>query len=404
MAAVQSYSREQDTTLAEGLEEHEEPTAEAKPEPPRPRLARPYGVQVWERSRRFQTARIPRHPAASEVGTTAEIQDLAQGHPEQAIRQRPPLPGSHHYSDHVTAREHAPLDVGPARPYYDQEMSHGVPVPPEHGGRPAPAEHERAALAATRKAEHDELAPLPDPVPVYIVDSGGGARPLKRAAMRVVPMQAAGADPIVLVPRNPHRSSVRLLNESGSPVRLLYDLANTGGALLPANMTSYLEVDTEDEICAYVPSAPAQLVEPSNPAVFTAYTYVMPGPGTQQLATASFTLAASATVANRFPRIDFTDPAGNVLARVQETTAQVASTTLSVWGFQGATQQNAASGNAMLPLPMNFPLLPGYQIILTATNLSSGDQISGIALSFQVGDQGGALVSVIEQYDVAGGI
>jgi hypothetical protein len=40
----------------------------------------------------------------------------------------------------------------------------------------------------------------------------------------------------------------------GAAVRILFDLALNGGALLPALMTSYLEIDTADEICAYCPS------------------------------------------------------------------------------------------------------------------------------------------------------
>jgi len=73
--------------------------------------------------------------------------------------------------------------------------------------------------------------------------------------MRQVAVPAPGADPIVLVPRNPRRTAVSLLNESANPVRITgADLALAGGALLPASMTSYKDFRTREQICAYQPA------------------------------------------------------------------------------------------------------------------------------------------------------
>lgn len=190
-------------------------------------------------------------------------QEPSEGHAEGVPEFPGALPGLHHYGTHAAVPVEHELEVGPADPYYGKGgMAHGVVAPPRHGGRPTARPEDRREHG-TRDAEVIELAPRPDPVPVYQVELGGGAAPLKRAALRAVPVPLPGADPIVMVPRNTRRSSVRLLNEATIPVRILFDLAASGGALLPASMSSYLEVDTADEICAYVPA----IVQPSTPAV-----------------------------------------------------------------------------------------------------------------------------------------
>lgn len=298
----------------------------------------------------------------------SQHQDPSEGHPEGVPEFPAALPGLHHYGTKQAVPVEHDLDVGPADPYYGTGgMAHGVPAQHHHGGRPTARPEDRAEHG-TRQLVEEELRTRPDPIPVYLVDMGGGSGPLKRAALRAVPVSAAGADPQVLVPRNPHRSSVRVLNESGdspvtatgsfaaagngtatlplgaaitgfdvtiaapaaantivvtvtgaqggtltyqlpstasaieplsirfpaelqpatpataiavtatgaagtpagniavygaaagAPVRLLFDLALSGGALLPAGMSSYLQIDTEDEICVYCPAGgPAQI-------------------------------------------------------------------------------------------------------------------------------------------------
>jgi hypothetical protein len=202
------------------------------------------------------SSRPPRLPDRPERRDTAASQhpEPSRGHPEGVPEFPAPLPGSHHYEVKPATPVRHDLDPGPAEPYYGKGMAHGVPAPPHHGGRPAPRPEHQLDAQASRELIDEEVRRKPDPVPVYIVAEGGGAVPLLKAALRQVIVPAAGSDPIVLVPRNFHRTSVRLLNESANPVRITFDLTETGGALLPATMTSYLEIDCQDEICAYQPA------------------------------------------------------------------------------------------------------------------------------------------------------
>lgn len=241
----------------EQLEQHAKddisPPAPPRAETPRPFAARRYGISQHT-SRKFKAAD---RPDRSQEGHNAP--DPSAGHAAGIPKPKPVLPGTHHYADPAPPAEHRPLDVGPAKPYYSGGMAHGVPAPPQHGGRPAPPDAEQLAARAREEAVLEE-GKSPDPVPVYIVQKGSGARPSTRAALRSVAIAAAGADPQVLVPRNPHRSKVRLLNESAVAVRITFDLTLSGGALLPASMTSYLEIATQDEICAYCPTGGPALV------------------------------------------------------------------------------------------------------------------------------------------------
>jgi hypothetical protein len=230
------------------LDEEQAPGAPPAATTPRPFSARSFATR---RGRAVHTARRPERRA----GEHSQDVDPSPGHAQGVPDFPGPLPGFHHYPEHETVLPHQPLDVGPADPYYSKGMAHGVVTEEiHHGGRPTARPEDRAAYAATRELVAEEVAPKLDPVPVVIVTPGSGARPMSRAALRQVVIEVAGSDPQVLVPRNPHRSSVRLLNESTNTVRITADLANIGGALLPASMTSYLEVDTEDEICAYQPA------------------------------------------------------------------------------------------------------------------------------------------------------
>ena len=375
---------------------------QAPPAPPDASTPRPFAARSFA-SRRGRAAHTARRPERR-AGEHFQDADPSQGH-GQGVPQFPePLPGYHHYRDPDVVLPHQPLDVGPAEPYYYGGMAHGVPMQViHHGGRPTPRPEDRHQIEASRELVEEETEPAIDPVPVYIVERGAGARPLKRAALRQVTIEAAGADPQVLVPRNPHRSSVRLLNESSSPVRILYDLATIGGALLPANMSSYLEIDTEDEICAYMPAAPALLVEPSNPASGSNYTYVNTSGTPQVLTSAFFKLATSATVANRYMELQILDAAGNIIGQFQNPSATAATSTQTMSFGQGVGVLTAGNGNAVGPIP-NVTLQPGWQIVVGASGIQAGDQVSVIALTFAGGESTGpAAVSVIEQYDVAGG-
>lgn len=194
----------------------------------------------------------------------SQQQRPSEGHAEGVPVFPDPLPGSHHYGTKTAVPVEHDLEVPPADPYYGRGgMAHGVVAPVHHGGRPTARPEDRGEHGLSDEDLRELTKPRPDPIAVTVVELGAGAAPLQRAALRSVPVPLPGADPIVLVPRNIRRSSVRLLNEATIPVRILFDLSNSGGALLSASMTSYLEIDTADEVCAYVP----QIVQPSTPAV-----------------------------------------------------------------------------------------------------------------------------------------
>lgn len=236
-------------TQAEQMAGHLDDGPQAKPAPhPQPR--RPFAARRYATGARTRAV-ISARPDRSEEGHQAR--QPSAGHSGGVPAAPAPLPGTHSYGVSAAAEPPPVLDVGPAKPYYSGGMAHGVPAEPEHGGRPAPPADGQLAGQLVAAAD-EEAGHAPDPVPVFIVTKGAGARPLARAALQQILVPAPGADPIVLVPRNPHRSSVRLLNESANPVRLTGDLTGTGGALLPASMTSYLEIRTQDEICAYQPA------------------------------------------------------------------------------------------------------------------------------------------------------
>lgn len=247
--------------VAEGhagqLDRHAEEPAE-RPEPPRPRLARPFAAPRFAASYR-RPGPVTHRPDRSEEG--GQVRQPEQGHRRGVPPPKPVLPGSHHYPVPGDVPDGPVLDVGPAKPYYSGGMAHGVPAEVHHGGRPAPASGQQ--LAARARAETEEAAGTsPDPVPVYLVDEpGSGTRPLTKPALRTVAIATAGADPQVLIPRNPRRKTVKVLNESATvAVRITYDLTLSGGALLPAGMTSYLEIPAQEEVCAYCPTGgPAQV-------------------------------------------------------------------------------------------------------------------------------------------------
>ncbi len=200
---------------AEQLDRHLEEQPDA-PESPHPGGARPYSPPRGFGSRR-RGPHGGQHPAArparrEEYGSQEE---LASPGTAGVAAFPDALPGSHHYAEKDVVTRHAPLDVGPAVPFYSRGNAHGVaPESVPHGGRPSPAPHEQMQISATREISHEEIAEPPDPVPVYVVEKSGGTHPLLRAAVRRVQVNAPGGDPVLLIGKDPERTSVRLLNEA----------------------------------------------------------------------------------------------------------------------------------------------------------------------------------------------
>jgi hypothetical protein len=252
MGYVKSSRDEEEAELAEATAAHAEEGRKAPPSP-RGSSRRSFGARPGRPAGRH--GKVTDRPDRSEEGGSRR--QPSPGHGAGVPPFPGPLPGSHHYREHETAAGHDMLDVGPAKPYYSGGMAHGVETDVHHGGRPSPKPGERTELEATRADTAREMGSPPDPVPVYIVKKGAGARPLTRAALLRRTVPAVGGDPFILVPKDPHRRTVQLLNESANKVRLTYDptaqpaAAPGTGALLPASMTSYLTIETQDEIWAW---------------------------------------------------------------------------------------------------------------------------------------------------------
>lgn len=144
---------------------------------------------------------------------------------------------------------------------YRGMMAHGVPNDSETTGKRADEVqgHPNKPGKAT-PPQHADVKVRPTPIPVYITEPEGGGDVFLSASPRAVTVPAIGiADASRLGGRNPKRNRIGLFNEHATvTVRLAQrpsDLVNGGGALLPAAMTSYIWLETQDEIYALTTSA-----------------------------------------------------------------------------------------------------------------------------------------------------
>jgi hypothetical protein len=197
------------------------------------------------RSQGRKTSRVPSQWPAT--GEEAEIgwSDRTQGVPS-------PIPGGRdHIVNAPTHRQNVPIGV--PRPEIRDGNAHGV-LPDTHTAR------ERADLQRGQtgiKAPHlHTAAPVEPvaPVPVYMVQYGGGGDVLLSSAPHHITVPASTAEPVRLCGRDLNRKRVMILNEStSSDVRFgqrIADLNNGGGALLPWPANSYLTLHTQDELYA----------------------------------------------------------------------------------------------------------------------------------------------------------
>ena len=160
--------------------------------------------------------------------------------------------GTPHISNPTTVRQHVPIPE--PKPEFRGVMAHGV-APEKHTA------HERAdAMRGPNSVK--PLVPhyheFPDPVipvPVYVVEQKAGSRSRRRSSHRKYTVPAAGTTPIRLVGYNSARVNVQLLNEDSTHnIRFSDDITNlsaTGqGTVLPATTSSYLTIQTQDELYA----------------------------------------------------------------------------------------------------------------------------------------------------------
>jgi hypothetical protein len=147
-------------------------------------------------------------------------------------------------------------------------MAHGVPNDSE-------TTNQRGLQEATGTIARQRQPPTPPqpagplvrpvPVPVYIVTEGAGARAYLTSSPRNVTVPPnANADPVRECGRDAKRNRIGLLNEdTATNIRFAYrpsDLVNGGGALLPWPATSYLFLETQDELFACTVSATLSVI------------------------------------------------------------------------------------------------------------------------------------------------
>lgn len=338
--------------------------------------ARRYGIRKFD---------PPERPDRSQDGHNEP--EPTAGHEQGVPRPKPVLPGTHHYADPAPPAEHRPLDVGPAKPYYSGGMAHGVPAPPQHGGRPAPPSDKQLAERVREETRQEEGKPV-EPVPVWIVERGSGSRPLKRAALRQVTIAAAGADPQVLVPRNPHRSKVRLLNESAASQGPTVTTA--GGPVTAAGAGTVIATWTVGQAATYTITVTlsvggtATAADKDNMGLYVGgvLTAVLPAStNTSPQASAPTVLALAAGQVVTVQQIAAAGGASTYYAIITATPAAAPGAAVRI------SADLTGSGGALLPAAMT-----GYLEIVTQ------DEICAYCPA-----GGPALISVIDSYDVPGG-
>jgi hypothetical protein len=200
------------------------------------------------RARGKHTDRVPtvdqEDPQARGIGMSPRTQGIPS-----------PIPGGRpHLSNPETVRHKV---AGPApRGEYRGVNAHGVP----------PGTATTRDRAEMMRGPNDVRGPdpgqrltsdpilHPDPVPVYLVEQGGGGDTVRSNSPRHITVPASTADPVRLCGQSKARVRIKLLNEStSSDIRLAQrpsDLVSGGGALLPWPLNSYLDLVTQDELWA----------------------------------------------------------------------------------------------------------------------------------------------------------
>lgn len=188
----------------------------------------------------------------SAEGRELGMSDRMQGEPS-------PIPGGAvHVVNAETMRQHTPAPDAP--PEIKPINAHGVP--PGSATTRERADLERGVNGHNPPAPHLEPSgtPPPPPVPVYLVEMGDAGGTYRAAAPRNFHVPANSADPTRVCGRDASRRFVYILNEDAThaarfaqrPGDLVLDGSDptktAGGALLPAGMTGYLRLGTQDEL------------------------------------------------------------------------------------------------------------------------------------------------------------
>jgi hypothetical protein len=144
-----------------------------------------------------------------------------------------------------------PLDPGTA---------YVVPARGWPGRITAPAS-ERAGREATHAVAQVAGPARPEPIGVYIVSEGGGARALSLCSARKVNVPVPGGQPVQVCAQDPKTTGVLLLNESATAIRISDTPGGAAtGAVLPASMSSYLWLACQGDLYAIADSGSSTLV------------------------------------------------------------------------------------------------------------------------------------------------
>lgn len=184
--------------------------------------------------------------------------------------------GGPHITNHPTVRQQVP--VPEPKPEYRGVMEHGVPADFQENTRER-ADQERGPNIGQHsvKPVYKDARHKPEPVPVYIVQLGGGTHPLKKAVVKHVLVNSMnGSDPILICGRDLNRTKVRLCNTDSTnniriaqdPTALVADVGSgsppsrtIGGAIIAKGMTGYQDIETQDELWAVNTAASGTTVE-----------------------------------------------------------------------------------------------------------------------------------------------
>lgn len=162
-----------------------------------------------------------------------------------------PLPGGRIHLENPPTHHEKPAVPEHRGEEFEGWLAHGVP-PSDHGL------YDRADLPGVQRWQYKPVyKKQPEtiaPVPVIIVEGGGGGKAVRSAAPRHFSVPAAGSDPVHICGRDARRARVLLLNEdTASNIRFAQrpsDLTGGGGALLPYPTNSYLALHTQDDLYA----------------------------------------------------------------------------------------------------------------------------------------------------------
>lgn len=167
-----------------------------------------------------------------------------------------PIPGGQNHITNYETEAH-PVPVPAPPPAYDGMMAHGVPAEPR-----SDAAQIRAERGTGRKAPPpyvEQQTTRPPAVPVYLVEGEGGRKVLRSSSPQNINIPNNASDAKLIAGINPKRVRIGLLNEDATTaVRVARNQAgvvNGGGALLPKAQTSYLFLETQDELYAVTVSS-----------------------------------------------------------------------------------------------------------------------------------------------------